>query len=88
MGWMRYFLLGTYGQQLDIQELQEQVDRMRTERDLENWNSRSKADLAEEVLQLQIRLGILVRLLIQKGVVSAEEYAKLIAVGQSKPPSK
>jgi len=36
MSWMRFFLLGTYGQQLDIQELQEQVDRMRSERDLEN----------------------------------------------------
>jgi len=40
------------------------------------------------VLQLQVRLGVLVRLQIQKGVISAEEYAKLIAVGQPISPSQ
>jgi hypothetical protein len=34
------------------------------------------------VLQLQLRLGILVRLFIEKGVIAAEEYAWLIAAGQ------
>jgi hypothetical protein len=85
MGWMRWFLLGDIGQQLDINELQEQVDRMRTERDLEGFGSPKPPQLAEDLLQLQVRLGVLVRLLIEKGVISAEEYAKLIAVGQAKP---
>jgi hypothetical protein len=84
MGWMRWFLRGNIGQQLDISELQEQVDQMRTERDLEGFGSPKHRQLAEDLLQLQVRLGVLVRLLIEKGVISAEEYAKLIAVGQSR----
>jgi DNA-binding MurR/RpiR family transcriptional regulator len=84
MGWMRFFLLGSAGNRLDIEELQEQVDRMRAERDIESYGVPKNKELAEELLQLQVRLGVLVRLLIEKGVITAEEYARLIAVGQSK----
>jgi hypothetical protein len=84
MGWMRYFLLGGAGNRLDIDDLQDQVDRMRLERDLDSYGSPKNKQLAEDLLQLQVRLGVLVRLLIEKGVITAEEYARLIAVGQPK----
>ena len=41
-------------------------------------------DLAKENLELKLRLGLLVRLLISKGVISAEEYAGLIAATRPK----
>lgn len=41
--------------------------------------------LAEENLELKLRLGLLVRLLISKGIISAEEFATLIA--DSRPRS-
>jgi len=41
-----------------INELQDHAERMRTARDLENWDSRKTRDLVKEVLQLQLRLGM------------------------------
>jgi hypothetical protein len=40
---------------------------------------RKVKELAEENLELKLRLGLLVRLLITKGVISAQEFATLIA---------
>jgi hypothetical protein len=84
MGWARWLLLGDLGQQLDINELQEHVERMRNERDLANWDIRHIREVADELLELQLRHGLLVRLLIAKGVISAEEYAGLIAAARGK----
>jgi len=78
------FLLGSVGQQLEINDVRDQLDRVRTERDLANWDVRKVRDLAEESLELHVRLGLLVRLLIAKGVITAEEYASLIAEAQPK----
>jgi hypothetical protein len=39
--------------------------------------------LAEENLELKLRLGLLVRLLIARKVITAEEYASLIAEARS-----
>jgi hypothetical protein len=40
--------------------------------------------LAAENLELKLRLGLLVRLLISKGVFTAQEYAALIAEAHAK----
>ena len=45
----------------------------------ERTDLRKVKELAEENVELKLRLGLLVRLLISKGVISAEEYASLIA---------
>jgi len=66
-----------------LRELRGQVDRMRTERDLANWDLRKVKELADENLELRLRLGLLVRLLITKGLITAEDYAALIA--QTRP---
>jgi hypothetical protein len=84
MGWARWLLLGDLGQQLDIDDLQEHVERMRNERDLTNWDIRHIREVADELLEMQLRHGLLVRLLIAKGVISAEEYASLVATARVK----
>jgi hypothetical protein len=72
-------ILWLASQEKEIGEVRQQVERMRLERDLANWDLPKLKDLAEENVELKLRLGLLVRLLITKGVISAEEYASLIA---------
>lgn len=72
-------------QEKEIGEVREQVERARLERDLAGWDLRKVKELAEENVELKLRLGLLVRLLISKGVISAEEYAALIAGARPRP---
>jgi hypothetical protein len=85
MGWARWLLLGDLGQQLDINEVRDHVERMRTERDLANWDLPKIREVADELLELELRHGLLVRLLVSKGLITAEEYAGLIAAARVKP---
>lgn len=64
-----------------IREVREEMDRMQVERDLQGWDARQ---LAAENAELKMRLALLVRLLIRKGVVTAEEYASQIAEARPK----
>lgn len=59
---------------------------MRNERDLANWDIRKFREVADELLELELRHGLLVRLLIGKGLITAEEYAGLIRRPGSSPP--
>jgi hypothetical protein len=86
MGWANWLLLGDLGQQLDIHAVRDQVERMRNEQDLANWDIRKIREIADELLELELRHGLLVRLLIGKGLITAEEYAGLIAAARVKPP--
>ncbi len=74
-------------QRHQIQDLRSQVDQLRSEHDLANWDLPKLKDVAAENLELKVRLGLLVRLLISKGVISAEEYATLIAAAHPSPKS-
>jgi len=65
--------------QKDVNELHAQLDRLQLEHDQTHWDFRKVKELAAENLDLKLRLGMLVRLLIAKGVFTAEEYAMLIA---------
>jgi hypothetical protein len=70
--------------ELDIRDLRDELDRLRR-----SWhpavNSRTQQELREENLELMLRLGLLVRLLIAKGVFTAEEYAGLLAQARTPP---
>jgi hypothetical protein len=66
-------------QQLDIRQLQSDLEHLRQQHDRTSWDLSKVKDLAEENLELKLRLGLLVRLLIARGVFTAEEYASLIA---------
>jgi hypothetical protein len=52
---------------------------VRLDHDLAGGEPRDLKNLAEENLELKLRLGLLVRLLITKGVITASEFAALIA---------
>jgi hypothetical protein len=69
--------------EFDIRELRSDLERLRTERDRTVWDITKVRQLADENLELKLRLGLLVRLLIAKGVINAEEYATLIT--QARP---
>jgi hypothetical protein len=68
---------------LDIRQLRKELDALR-ERDSSGWDPRRMKELAEEHLELKLRVGLLVRLLIAKGVFTAEEFAGLIAGAQGR----
>jgi hypothetical protein len=76
--------LWTVDQEHQIGELRKHFDRLHAERDQANWDHRNAKELAEENLELKLRLGLLVRLLITKGVITAPEYAALIAEAHPK----
>lgn len=67
-----------------IEDLRGKLDRTRLEHDLAEWDLRNVKELADENLELKLRLGLLVRLLITKGIFTPHEYAALIAEARSK----
>jgi hypothetical protein len=64
-----------------IRELSGEVERLHQDRMAERGDARQ---LADENAALRLRLGLLVRLLISKGVITAPEYAAMIAEAESK----
>jgi len=70
--------------QRHIGDTREQLQRLQIERDLTNWDLRKVGQLAEENLELKLRLSILVRMLITKGVITAQEYSSMIAEARQK----
>ena len=76
--------LWNVSQERQLEELRGRLDQVRLEHDLAGGDRKMK-ELADENLELKLRLGLLVRLLISEGVITAQEYAALIA--ESRPRS-
>jgi hypothetical protein len=74
-------LLWDVHQDRRINDLNAEVDRLHEARVAARGNV---GQLVEENAGLRLRLGLLVRLLISKGVITAEEFAGLIAEAQPK----
>ncbi|HZY85185.1 MAG TPA: hypothetical protein VFE78_10170 [Gemmataceae bacterium] len=72
-------VLWNVSQEHQLGEVREQIERLNLQRDLDGWDMRRVKELAEENVELKLRLGLLVRLLISKGVINAADYAALIA---------
>jgi hypothetical protein len=70
--------------QKDVNELHAQFDRLQLEHDTAHWDLAKVKELAAENLELKFRVGLLVRLLIAKGVFTAEEYATLMTGARAK----
>lgn len=72
------------GEESAIWRVRDEVARLRDEHDrvVENDGATIR-ELAQENFELKLRLGLLVRLLISKGTITAEEYANLIAAFRS-----
>jgi hypothetical protein len=86
---MRYLLLGDYGQQLDIEDMRDRLERLQTEQTpAEASQDRQLAALRQETHDLRLRLGVLIKLLIAKKLLSAEEIAALITAlePEDQPP--
>jgi hypothetical protein len=80
-----YDFLWNLDQEHQLEELRGHLDRVRLEHDQTDWDIRNVKELAAENLELKLRLGLLVRLLISKGVFSAQEFAALISQHRAKP---
>jgi hypothetical protein len=78
-------LIWNASQERRLGDFRTEVERMRVDRDLAGWDLRKVRDLAEENDELKLRLGLLVRLLIGKGIISAEENATMIAETRPAP---
>ena len=74
-------------QQRDINDLRADLERLRRQTDHAGWDTRKVKELAEEHLELKLRVGLLVRLLVAKGVFTAEEFAGLLAQARTGPPA-
>ena len=75
--------LWNVNQERQIGELRGQLRQVRLEYDLAAWDLEKVKDLAEENLELKLRLGLLVRLLVKKGLITAQEFAALLAEARS-----
>jgi hypothetical protein len=76
-------LLWLRSQDARIDQIRDCMER----RDLEQAQSGGPtklSELAKENVELKLRLGLLVRLLISKGIFTAEEFAELISESQRK----
>lgn len=82
MGWGRMMLLGNFGQQLDIGDLEQAVtdmqnavlDNQRTDLD----QAKSIGALRRENRDLKLYLATIVRLLVSKGVLKPEEVETIV----------
>jgi predicted nucleic acid-binding Zn-ribbon protein len=80
MGWMRTLFQGDIGQNLEIEALRERLDQMRDEgTPAARTQKRQIEALQEEMHELKLRLGVLIKLLVAKNLLTAEEIASMIA---------
>jgi hypothetical protein len=77
MGWGRMMLLGNVGQQLDIGDLENVVEQMRSDVAQKDQVDREQGQdierLKRENRELKLYLATLIRLLVSKGVLKQEE---------------
>lgn len=77
MGWGRMLLLGDVGQQLDLGDLSGEVARMQDafagNADMDREQGEAIEQLQAENRELKLYLATLLRLLVAKGVVRADE---------------
>lgn len=82
MGWGRYFLLGDFGQQLDLTDQRNEIESLRQELSQIRMSSGGSADnfqsLQMENDELRLYLAAIVRLLISKGVFTKDEMRRVV----------
>jgi len=82
MGWGRYFLLGDLGQQLDLSDQKEEIDRWREEMLRSRASGPGSADefirLQAENDELRLYLAAVIRILISKRVVTQSEVKQIV----------
>jgi hypothetical protein len=66
-------------QDSQIKDLHQRFDKDRLERDLASGDLALVKQLVEENQELKLRLGLLLRLLISKGAITAPEFSAMLA---------
>jgi hypothetical protein len=84
MGWGRMFLLGNWGQQMDIEDQKQEIEDLRQQmetnsgtQDTTTLNNRV-AQLEKENSEIRLYLASLVRYLGHKGVLRQDEFRTLV----------
>lgn len=81
MGWVRMLLLGDFGQQVDIHDIEGDVARLRARLHSQKSTDRSQDEallvLRREVTELKLVVAELTRLLVASGTLPAESVLRL-----------
>ncbi len=82
MGWGRWFLLGDFGQQLDLSDYQRELQELRSQvrmkvRDTDSIDDRVK-ELQRENDELKLYVAAMLRLLTTKGIATKNEISALV----------
>ena len=92
MGWGRLMLLGNFGQQLDIQDREREINQLRS--NLDGQFARD-ADQDEQIRtlrqhnqELQLYMTAVVRLLVTKGVLSEAEIHEMVQLVEKTEPRR
>lgn len=83
MGWGRWLLLGDLGQQLDLADQKEEIERLRhqiqTRAALTATSAEPLQALQRENDELKLYLAVVMRLLVAKKIATVDEIAALVA---------
>jgi hypothetical protein len=84
MGWGRTLLLGDIGNRLDIEDTENEIRRLKSEL-RGGYNKDQSQDkkidaLVQENMELKLYLASVIRLLSNKGLISADELNKLVGL--------
>jgi hypothetical protein len=82
MSWVRMLLLGNIGQQMDIDDVEQDVVRLRARLSAQQTTDRSQDEalltLRRELTDLKLVVGELTRLLVASGTLPAEAIEQLV----------
>ena len=82
MGWGRYLLLGDLGQQLDLSDQKEELERLRAEVQRRDPPSLDPTPairrLQQENDELRLYLAAVIRCLVSKQVISGDELKRIV----------
>jgi hypothetical protein len=82
MGWGRMFLLGNIGQQMDLDDLEQEIaslkHRLKAGRERHDQSDRELDRVAAENDELKLYVATILRVLVSKGIVSQRELGELI----------
>lgn len=89
MSWVRMLLLGNVGQQLDIDNVEDDVVRLRTRLSALQTTDRSQDEalltLRREITDVKLVVGELTRLLVAGGTLPAEAIERLVRGVDARP---
>jgi hypothetical protein len=78
MGWGRYFLLGDWGQQMDLEDQRQDIDRLKRRLEMQAPPPAESLRLTGEINELKLYIAAIFRVLVTKKIVSQHELKDLI----------